>query len=375
MTARGTKPPSEAKVKSKIADPKRLNALRRIGILDTPPEESFDRLTRLGAKLTEAPATFVSLVDENRDFYKSTFGFGEPLATVRQLEGRTFCHYSIASDSPLVLDDVTQDSVFNEVPTVQALGVRAYVGIPLVTTDGHIIGSFCAIDFKPKHWTERDIDILSDLAHSTMREMELRSLIQESTTNNLQLVAQMEEITELNQQLKVLNNTDPLTGMSNRRAFENRLHQELALIERRSMPLSLIVVDIDWFKKINDAFGHAAGDKVLQTVALLLTNCARVVDSVARIGGEEFALILPDTDADNALMIAERMRIAVASEAWTDMQVTISVGTATLASHESASGLFVRADRAMYAAKENGRNQVVQAEFGVEQALDARRPP
>lgn len=360
MGKRGQTPPSDVIVRSKIADPKRLDALRRIALLDTPREECFDRLTRLGAKLTEVPATFVSLVDLNRDFYKSAFVFGEPLTSTRQLEERTFCQYAITTEEPLIIDDVTTELVFRDVPSVLSLGVRAYVGIPLVTEDGQVIGSFCAVDFKPKHWTERDIDILSDLARSTMREIELRSLIQESASTNLRLVEQMQKVNELNHRLEVLTTTDALTGINNRRAFEHSLAQELALVERRSTPLSLVIVDVDHFKMINDTYGHAAGDKVLQSIAALLTKTARNVDVVARIGGEEFAVILPNTDETSALTIAERMRAAVANEVWLNTPLTISLGTATLSSHEDASSLFVRADKAMYAAKANGRNRVVQ---------------
>ncbi|MEO6623377.1 MAG: sensor domain-containing diguanylate cyclase [Burkholderiaceae bacterium] len=361
MDTRGHTPPSEAIVLSKLADPKRLDALRRIALLDTPREECFDRLTRLAAKLTGVPATFVSLVDQNRDFYKSAFGFGEPLASVRQLEGRTFCHYAIAAEEPLVIDDVTKELVFRDVPTVQSLGVRAYVGIPLVTENGEVVGSFCAIDFQPKEWTERDIDILSDLARSTMREIELRRVIQESESTNLRLVEQMEKVKELNDRLEVLTTTDSLTGVNNRRAFEHSLAQELLLVKRRSTPLSLVIVDVDHFKLINDTYGHAAGDVVLQTIATLLIKSARNVDMVARIGGEEFAVVLPNTDGTSAMMVAERMRAAVADEAWPNAPLTISLGIATLLNLETASSLFVRADKAMYVAKESGRNCVVQA--------------
>ncbi len=361
MGKRVQKPPNEALVQSTIADPKRLDAVRQLALLDTPPEECFDRLTRLAAKLTDVPATFVSLVDQNRDFYKSEFGFEEPLASLRQLEGRTFCDYAIASEAPLVLDDVTQESVYCDVSTVESLGVRAYAGIPLVTEGGQVIGSFCAVDFKPKQWTERDIDILTDLARSTMREIELRRVIQESETTNLRLVEQVQKVNELNHQLEVLSTTDSLTGVKNRRAFEHSLDQELALVDRRATPLSLVIVDVDHFKKVNDTYGHTAGDGVLQTIAALLTQSARTVDIVARIGGEEFAVILPNTDQTSALMVAERMRATVANEAWPHLPMTISLGTATLLNLEKASGLFLRADKAMYLAKTLGRNRVVQA--------------
>ena len=360
MGTRGPQPPSEAIVESNIADPKRLEAVRGIGLLDTPSEDCFDRLTRLAAKLTDAPAAFVTLVDRDRDFYKSSYGFDEPLASERQLEGRTLCHYAIVTEVPLVLDDVTQEVVFRDVPIVQSLGVRAYIGIPLVTEGGQVIGSFCAVDFKPKQWSERDIDILTDLARSTMREIDLRRLVQELASTNAQLVEQMETITALNQKLEVLSTIDALTGLNNRRAFEDSLAQELALVDRRSTPLSLVIVDVDHFKIINDTYGHATGDKVLQAIAALLTQSARAIDVVARIGGEEFAVILPNTDAASASVVAERMRAAVANDAELNMSLTISLGIATLLKQETASSLFVRADKAMYAAKDGGRNRVVQ---------------
>ncbi len=162
---------------SAIADPQRLAALLRTGLLDTPPEESFDRLTRLAAKLIGVPTTFISLVDTNRDFYKSCFGFGEPLTTTRQLEGRTFCHHAIVSPGPLLINDTLADPVFREIPTVQSLGVRAYAGIPLVNDDGQAIGSFCAIDFAPRAWSALDVEILSELAASAMREIKLRTAV------------------------------------------------------------------------------------------------------------------------------------------------------------------------------------------------------
>src|SRR5580765_6377247 len=115
---------------------------------------------RLLARLIGVPVTFISLVDEHRDFYKSCLGFGEPLASERQLEGETFCHYAIVSDGPLVIDDTTVDPVFRAVPTVVSLGVRAYAGIPLRTEEGDAIGSFCAIDFQPRAWSELDVEIL-----------------------------------------------------------------------------------------------------------------------------------------------------------------------------------------------------------------------
>lgn len=145
-------------------------------MLDTEVEEVFDRMTRLAVKLLNVPAAFISLVDDNRDFYKSAAGFGEPLNSARQLTGRTFCHYAIQSSAPLVIDDAAAHPVYRNVPTVQSLGVGAYVGVPLVMDDGQAIGSFCAIDIKPRRWTPVEIEALTELAASAKREIELRAV-------------------------------------------------------------------------------------------------------------------------------------------------------------------------------------------------------
>ena len=165
---------SETLIRERLERPQRLAALVRTGLLDTPPESSLDQLTRMAAARLGVPSTFISLVDRERDFYKSHFGFGEPLNSVRQLEGRTFCHYAISSDQPLVIDDTTRDPLYRSVPTVTTLGVRSYLGVPLVMDDGEIIGSFCAIDFEPRKWSRQDVDTMIAMAHETLRQIRLR---------------------------------------------------------------------------------------------------------------------------------------------------------------------------------------------------------
>lgn len=164
---------------SVVHDPERLAAVRRTGLLDTPPEELFDRLTRLATRILGVPVSFITLVDETRDYYVSQSGFGEPLASTREITGTTFCHNAIPMDRPLIINDTRADPVYREVPTVQSLGVAAYAGIPMITSDGHTIGSFCAVDFQPREWKETDVEVLTELAASTMREIELRAEIAE----------------------------------------------------------------------------------------------------------------------------------------------------------------------------------------------------
>ncbi len=157
-----------------LLDDRRLAAVRATGLLDTEIEESFDRLTRLAVRLVKIPAAFVSLVDENRDFYKSACGFGEPLASSRELQGPTFCHFTIQATEPLVIPDTASHPVYQHVPTVRSLGVAAYVGIP-IEINGEVVGAFCAIDVKPHPWTEDEVSVLTELAAVAVSEIHLRA--------------------------------------------------------------------------------------------------------------------------------------------------------------------------------------------------------
>lgn len=160
-----------------LGNPRRLAALRRTGLLDSPATEGFDRITRLGAIALNVPATFISLVDEHRDFYLSNAGFGEPLASERQLTGQTFCHFTIEREEPLVIPDTRADPRYRDVPTVESLGVAAYLGAPLTLLTGEVIGSFCAIDHSPRQWTPSEICSAQDLASMVIAEIELRAAI------------------------------------------------------------------------------------------------------------------------------------------------------------------------------------------------------
>jgi PAS domain S-box-containing protein len=153
----------------------RLAALRGTGLLDSPPEPSFDRLTRLAARLLRAPVALVSLVDEGRQFFKSSLGLPEPWASRRQTPlSHSFCRHVVASRRPLVVADARRHPLVCDNPAIAELGVVAYLGVPLVTADGHALGSFCAIDAEPRPWAEEDVEALRDLAASAVAEIELR---------------------------------------------------------------------------------------------------------------------------------------------------------------------------------------------------------
>ena len=169
---------------------------------------------------------------------------------------------------------------------------------------------------------------------------------------------------EANEKLEALAGTDELTGLINRRGFEEHLTRELDRAARRRAPLSLLLLDVDWFKNYNDEFGHLAGDEVLHRLALLLRSQARGSDIVARFGGEEFAVILPDTPGEGALVLAERFRETIESAPWPGRSVTASFGISTwnpALSPRDARALLNDADRALYKSKRDGRNRVTHA--------------
>lgn len=156
--------------------------------------------------------------------------------------------------------------------------------------------------------------------------------------------------------------TDPLTGLANRFGFDQQLENELERFERYATPFSLCVADIDFFKRVNDDFGHLAGDKCLRLVAKILRSNLRGVDFVARIGGEEFVILMPSTHAEAARQAAENVRMALEQSPFNfqsrPIQITISIGVAEVKAKDTADTLFGRADRCLYDAKNNGRNRV-----------------
>ena len=167
------------------------------------------------------------------------------------------------------------------------------------------------------------------------------------------------ELEQANRQLRELAVTDGLTGVKNRAAFNARLADAHDLAVRHGHPLSVVLLDVDHFKLFNDTFGHPAGDEVLKTVAAAIAGAVRTTDTVARYGGEEFVIVLPETDYEGAMILAERCRLAVAGATWVQRPVTISVGVSTLTADTRDAAVLVReADEALYLSKRTGRNRV-----------------
>lgn len=527
-----------------LTDPRRLAVLAASGLLDTPPEEAFDRFTRLAARLLQVPVALVSLVTPDRQFFKSHVGLADPWAVRRETPlSHSFCQYVVQDGQPFVVADARTHPRVQDNQAIPDLDVIAYAGVPLTTPDGMTLGAFCAIDSQPRAWTPEEIALLEDLAAGLRSEVVLRlelaaqqrtaAALRESeaharqaearlsvlfrrmeaaltrtqalyrvsrsltnvenlaallqavvdsaatalpadrmtvitldqaarriihlvkgglgaglvvavsydeleegltgwvlregepalspkgaidprespavrtrraatecgsimvaplvyrdqvlgtmtainqptdpdfTTKHLDLLVAMAQqvavaITQaqLFQDARQQAATDPLTGLANRRGFLTAGMREVGRARRSLRPLAAIAFDLDHFKGVNDVYGHAVGDEVLRAVVARCWSHIREVDLFGRLGGEEFAVLLPDTPIVEAAHVAERLRRAVAD---TPVQttcgalpVTVSLGVGgAQGAVPDLAALLAQVDAVLYAAKAAGRNRVV----------------
>ena len=318
-------------------EPARLAALNRYEVLDTPREPSFDRITDLVRSILGVPISAVSLVDTDRQWFKSLAGLDET-QTSRDV---AFCAHTIRQRAPLIIADAQEDERFRDNPLVTGdPNIRSYAGIPLETPDGYNIGSLCAIDTVPREFDPAQIAILRNLAALVVEQLELRRIAER----------------------------DHLTGALSRRAFLGEMNRAIALFERHQRPASLLLFDIDHFKHINDSYGHPAGDQVIRGIAQLCTGLQRPSDSLGRLGGEEFGILLPETPIEDAARAAQRFcdAIAAAEIAGTPpLRATASFGVAELRGDWPIGESWLAvADMALYEAKRSGRNRVAVARHG-----------
>lgn len=225
----------------------------------------------------------------------------------------------------------------------QSLSIRNLLIVPLILRD-ELIGEIVLMNRTGgEEFTDEDEDLLLTLGfHSSFALEKAR----------------------MHQGAMKLATTDGLTGLNNHRTFQERLEVEIARAKRFNHRLSLLIIDIDYFKKFNDNFGHRVGDEVLRRVACLLAESTRNIDFAARYGGEEFVLILPETAIEGAVLTAERIREVIARRKMNvngkDLSVTVSIGVASFPEDADYREMLIeRADNALYSAKKSGRNKVV----------------
>lgn len=203
--------------------------------------------------------------------------------------------------------------------------------------------------------------LLSIYGGAVQRNRELEGMQAQLQSAYERLAGQQSALEDANRQLLRMATHDALTGVKNRGAFNEKIEDELGRARRYGQPLSLLLLDIDKFKSLNDTFGHTAGDEVIKHVAHLASEVSRTTDFVARYGGEEFAILLPNTPADGALVWAERIRLRIGEEKWERRPITASLGVATCCKAPSCavsvSQFINQADVALYHSKQTGRNR------------------
>jgi diguanylate cyclase (GGDEF)-like protein/PAS domain S-box-containing protein len=447
---------------------KRLLALHAARILDTPPEEIFDRLTRLASKILNVPIALISLIDENRQWFKSKVGIDVD-QTHRDI---SFCGHAIHHSEPLHIADASCDPRFSDNPLVTGPPyIRFYCGVPLLSLERQSVGTLCLIDRVPRKLSELQMEILADLAHiaeelfqrrqlainsadilHSLRESEeryrelveyspdvffihdgtkiefinqagvrllgaenrkqiigrsvydiiapaYRDIVHQRIINALQtsepnapfelewrrfdgslIDVEVSTICLLHngrrviqvvardntarkryqKELEHLATCDVLTGLPNRAVLRDRLDQGVARWRRQNQEAVVAFLDMDRFKHINDTFGHSTGDYVLTTLAKILLSSVRKNDTVARIGGDEFVLVLEvNENEEEPVVVLHRLLLEICRPIQTAAQeitISCSIGYCRYpADGLTSDALLNAADTAMYRAKDLGR--------------------
>lgn len=330
-----------------LVDNFRLAALHRYHILDSPACEDFSFLTELAARLCNVPYASVNLVDADRVWVKSCAG----MQLGELPRGESYCSLAVLGAPDLEIADLALDPRTARMAlTVNAPFMRMYSSVALVSADGFAIGTLCVMDTRPGRLSDNQRAMLGKLARQVMALIELRA--SEKT-----LAATVRE-------LEQLATTDELTGLHNRRSLLHRLRFETARAKRFRAPLSAVMVDLDYFKRINDEFGHAAGDQVLAAIGQLVREHVRVIDIAGRYGGEELCLVLPGTPLAGALRFAESLRLRIAAQTheigprMLGVTASLGVGAFDHLDIADAESLLRQADAALFRAKRAGRNRV-----------------
>lgn len=310
----------------------RLEKLKDLNILDTEPEERFDRITRLAKRLLNVPIALVSLIDVNRQWFKSCQGLN-----VRETSRKiSFCGHAILEEDIFIIPDATKDERFLDNPLVTGEpNIRFYAGYPLkYSNDNTKLGTLCVIDVVPRNLNDEEIQALMDLG--AMVEQEL------SSNRNA--------------------TTDELTKISNRRGFMELAELSMRLHSTIDSEATLILLDLNRFKYINDNFGHAEGDKALKAFTQMMMASFRKSDIMARLGGDEFVILLNNSNVVDAQQVIDNFKEVVRlynMESNSDYELDFSEGIIPLdcKSSKAIDDYLNEADKLMYQHKSDSKNK------------------
>ena len=333
---------------------RRLAALAAYHILDTPQEGAFDDITKLAALICDAPIAVINFIDRDRQWFKSVLGL-----KVRETPlDISICVHVILQPDLFVVPDTRLDSRFANNPLVSGEPkLRFYAGALLKCAQGYPLGTLCVLDYQPRDLNEQQRFALTALADQVMSQLELLRIHKKQA-------ALIQELQVAQTELLQLASTDPLSGLLNRRAFEQCLSRELALIKRGAAAAALVMIDFDHFKRINDDFGHDTGDQVIMRFADIFRRVFRESDVISRWGGEEFVVLMPITSEAEAVQAVARLH-KVLTEApliYADQQpvfITVSSGISCLTASSELEESLRKTDKLLYMAKRNGRSRTI----------------
>ncbi|EHH1227235.1 sensor domain-containing diguanylate cyclase [Vibrio vulnificus] len=308
-------------------EPQRIADLHSLHILDTAAEERFDRVTRIARRLFDVPIALVSLVDEDRQWFKSCFGLNAS-ETPRDI---SFCGHAILGTDTLIVEDASQDARFADNPLVTGEPhIRFYAGVPLMFEHSSCLGTLCIIDSKPRTLNEDERLDLIDLAKMAEREL--------AATHSAAI--------------------DDLTQISNRRGFMTLAKKSMAYCEVGDYPYSIAYLDLNGFKPINDRFGHQEGDRALKAFADTMKKSFRESDVFARLGGDEFVVFMSGASRSVAQIAIQRFTEALqrynqSANRGYDLSFCAGIVSVEPDANISLDELLSQADKAMYQQKGN----------------------
>jgi diguanylate cyclase (GGDEF)-like protein len=327
----------------------RLVSLSASDLFGISKDYVFDCITNVGAQLFSAPVCSLVLADAEQNWFNSRAA----LDVRETFRNKSFCKDVVADSEPIVIEDTLLDARFAGDLLSVTSQIRFYAGHPIRGSNGAALGTLCLLDFKPRDFPPDQQRLLQELVFLTELSLFSRGI----TSAQKALVAKLS--VARHESL-----IDPLLRIWNRGGITTILNQQYESSREQRVPFSILMADIDHFKKINDRHGHITGDTVLKAVTAVLQAAMRVDDELGRYGGEEFIAILPNTNAANAEELARRLNESVA-ELSVDTHTgsvgcTVSIGVAEWAPSrlESIQALVHRADAALLSAKQCGRNRV-----------------
>ncbi|MFK8050670.1 MAG: sensor domain-containing diguanylate cyclase [Halioglobus sp.] len=308
-----------------ITEQARLETAARLDVLDTPVGDRFISLTRMAKRLFQVPIALVSLVDDNRQTFDRYPGV--EVSEVPHIA--SFCDYTMLGDDVFCVPDASKDPRFEHDPKVASEPhIQFYAGYPLRSTDGLKIGTLCISDQKPRKLSSEDCDSLRDLAQIIEREL---AAVQLATL-------------------------DELTNTNNRRGFITLAENSLKLCARQNIPTTMVFMDLNKFKSINDTYGHSEGDYALKTFADVMRQNCRNSDVFARLGGDEFVFLLVNNSKEQSELAIKRFQAALddrnqAERRGYDLSFSHGIVQFEPQCHHSVEQLLAESDAVMYRCK------------------------